>query len=79
MELIPVKVECYSGYKADEYPKYFKWDGVKFEILEIMDRWYEAYNKPLNYEVHYFKVKTNLSGSYMLQHVLPSDEWFLVV
>ena len=79
MELIPVKVECHAGYKADEYPKSFVWQGVTFEITEILDRWYEAYDQPLSYEVHYFKVKTNMAGSYMLRHVLPPDEWFLVV
>jgi len=36
-ELIEVKVECYSGYKADEYPICFYQDDQRFEILEIID------------------------------------------
>jgi hypothetical protein len=32
MKLIPIEVECYSGYKADEYPKYFTRGNERFEI-----------------------------------------------
>jgi hypothetical protein len=79
MELIPVMVECHSGYKADEYPKNFRWDNVEFEIIEIIDRWYESYNKSTSNAVNYFKVKTNLLGSLLLKHEVVNDRWFLVV
>ncbi|HZK95998.1 MAG TPA: hypothetical protein VFC67_17495 [Prolixibacteraceae bacterium] len=32
MNLIPIKVECHSGYKADEYPVCFYLENVKCEI-----------------------------------------------
>ena len=79
MELIPIKVECHSGYKADEYPKNFVWDNIEFEIVEIIDCWNEAYNISTSQTVDYYKVKTNLAGSYMLKHDKDSDRWFLVV
>ena len=79
MEQIPVKVECYSGYKADESPRSFFWNDIEFEIVEIIDRWHEAYNKPVTKGISYYKVKTNLVGSYMLKHELDHDCWFLVV
>ena len=79
MELIPIKVECHSGYKADEYPKTFVWDNIEFEIVEIIDCWYEAYNKSDSRTINYYKVKTNLAGSYMLKHEKESDRWFLRV
>jgi len=37
IELIPIEVECYSGYKADEYPKCFYRDGTRFEIQQLTD------------------------------------------
>ena len=37
-----IQVECYSGFRADEYPKYFSWDNNRFEIYEIADRWYQV-------------------------------------
>jgi hypothetical protein len=79
MELIPIKVECHSGYKADEYPRKFIWDHTEFEILEIIDRWYEAYDKSRSQPVNYFKVKTELKGSFLLKHEVDNDRWFLVV
>lgn len=35
-----IKVETYSGYKADEYPVRFWIGEERLEILEIEDRWY---------------------------------------
>ena len=85
MELIPVKVECHSGFKADEYPRKFTWDQVEFEITDIIDRWYEGYNSPASPASHaspavnYYKVKTDLKGSFLLKHELGDDKWYLVV
>ena len=79
MKLMPIQVECYSGYKSDEYPRRFTWNHIDFEIIEIIDRWHEAYQNPESGEITYFKIKTNLAGSYMLKHDLDGDIWFLVV
>jgi hypothetical protein len=35
MKLIPIDVECHSGYKADEYSKYFIQNNVRFENREV--------------------------------------------
>ena len=79
MEQIPIKVECYSGYKADESPRSFIWDDIEFEIVEIIDRWYEAYDKSATQGINYYNVKTNLIGTFMLKHELDHDRWFLVI
>jgi hypothetical protein len=79
MEQIPIKVKCYSGYKADESPRSFIWDNIEFEIVEIIDRWHEAYDKLTSQGINYYKVKTNLAGRYMIKHELDHDCWFLVV
>ena len=42
LKLIPIKVECHSGFEADEYPKCFYWNNNRFEILEIIDPWYKC-------------------------------------
>jgi hypothetical protein len=79
MEFIPVNVDCYSGYKADEYPRKFIWDHIDFEIIGIIDRWYEGYRNSARQTVHYFKVKTELKGCFLLKHEMEKDRWFLVV
>ena len=78
MESIPISVECHAGYKADEYPKSFVWNDICFEVVEIVDRWYEAYSNP-GQTTNYFKVRTNLAGNNMLKYESESDQWFLVV
>ena len=74
---IPVKVECHSGYKADEYPKFFYWDDKKYEVLEISDRWYQGDRDPAWTVSNYFKVETGTEGSFILKHDLENDRWFL--
>lgn len=78
MKLIPVKVECHSGYKADEYPICFYWKNIKFEIKEIADRWYQAQEAPDMPVADYFKVRTAGKSIYILKHELQSDQWFVV-
>jgi len=77
--MIPIKVECHSGYKADEYPKCFYRDASRFEIMEITDRWYQGYNDPEIPVSDYFKVDTVSGGPYILKHELENDVWYLLV
>lgn len=79
VELIPVRVECHSGYKANEYPKKFLWEDIEFTIIEIIDRWYEGYKKTSTAKVNYFKVRTEFAGTYLLKYETESDGWFLVM
>lgn len=79
MEEIPIKVSCHSGFKADEHPTSFTWDNVKFDVVEVIDRWYEAYQKSGSVTINYFKVKTSLKGTFLLKHDQEIDRWFLVV
>ena len=74
---INIKVECYSGFKADEYPKYFHWDNNKFEIYEITDRWYQVANNPEFPASNYFKVETTCGQQFIIKHELENDEWYL--
>ena len=37
-----IEVESYSGYKGEESPRAFVHLGKRFEVLEILDRWYEG-------------------------------------
>jgi len=76
MILIQIEVECHSGYKADEYPKYFSWDNEKYEIRQVTDRWYQGETNPEYPVSNYFKVET-INGVYIIKHDLESDRWYL--
>lgn len=56
MQLALIHVECYAGYKADETPRRFHWEGEWPEIAEVTDRWYEAGGNPERPAADCFKV-----------------------
>ena len=69
-----LKVECYSGYKADERPLRFGFqdaaDARTFEVTEILDQWYG-----IGYQC--FKVLADDGNLYILRHQQAEDEWVL--
>ena len=77
MEQIPIKVECHSGYRADEYPRRFFWDDEVYDIIDIMDRWYQGDLNPDFPAAHYFKVSTAVKHQYLLKHELEKNTWYL--
>ena len=79
MELIPVKVECHSGYKADEYPTCFFLDEFRIDIIEIIDRWYQTTKDTEFQEANYFKVLSRDNKHFILKQEQKSGKWFLVV
>lgn len=79
MSMLPIKVECHSGYKADEYPICFYLENTKFEITEVSDHWYQAEPSPGLPVADYFKVCTAGNLEYIIKHELLSDKWFLVI
>jgi len=76
-KLIPIKVECHSGFKADEYPKCFYRDNNRIEITEITDRWYQGDANPEWSVSNYFKVITADGNQYIIKHELTEDNWYL--
>lgn len=79
MELIRIEVECHSGFKADEYPKSFTWYEKEYEIVEIVDRWYQMDLNPDVPAADYYKVKADDRGQYIIKKDKKSDEWYLVI
>jgi len=69
-----LKVECYSGYKADERPLRFSFEdkprGQALEVKEVLDQWYGV-------DYHCFKVLAGDGNWYILRHQLPEDNWVL--
>lgn len=69
-----LKVQCYSGYKADERPLRFSFEdkpgGKVFQVKEVLDQWYGV-----GYQC--FKVLADDGDFYILRHQLPQDNWVL--
>ena len=77
LNMIQIKVECFAGYKADEYPKYIFLENNRFEIYEIKDRWYQTTSSPEGPVSNYFKVATTCGQEFIIKHELENDEWYL--
>ena len=77
IELIPIEVECHSGFKADEYPKCFYWNNKRYEVTGILDRWYQGETNPEWPVSDYFKVDTNRGRQYIIKHEHETDVWYL--
>lgn len=65
-----IRVECYSGYRADQRPTRFVLRGRAFEILEVEDQWYSP-------GAIYFRVRTAEGDFYVLRHDEIQDTWTL--
>lgn len=76
-DFIEIQAECYSGFKANERPVAFTFQGVRREILEIPDRWYEGGVQSTKPVIDYFKVKDAEGNVYLLRYESASDAWSL--
>jgi hypothetical protein len=70
-------VECYAGYKAEETPRRFLWEGQWIEVVEVLDRWQQGAGNPEWPAADYFKVLGTDQRQYLLKRDHESDEWYL--
>ena len=70
-----VQVECCSGYKVNERPVAFTYQGRQWEIQEIMDRWYEGDLDASRPVIDYFKVRTTDGKVFLLRYLSAFDVW----
>lgn len=74
---LPTRVDTYSGYRADEYPRAFYFNNQRLEIEEIIDRWQEGPRLAGGEIIDYFKVKASDDHFYFLKYFSLKDAWFL--
>ena len=65
-----IKVECYSGYKAEETPRRIYLGERKIEVVEIIDRW-------LAIDHRYFKIKGDDNNTYIIRYDNKKNLWEL--
>lgn len=67
-----IKVDTYSGYRADERPLSFHIGKKVLKVEEVLDHWYGE-------GADYFKLKADDRCNYILRHDRDTDEWELVM
>ncbi len=65
-----VRVECYSGFKAEERPLRILFEGHTLDIREVEDRWYSP-------GATYFRVLAVDGNCYILRRDDAQDVWSL--
>jgi hypothetical protein len=70
-----IDVECYSGHRANERPVAFTLRDRRFEVEQIVDRWYEGGTEPARPELHYFKIRTTEGQLFLLRYNVLFDAW----
>jgi hypothetical protein len=68
-------VECFSGYRINERPVAFTFQGQRLDVAEIIDRWYEGDIEAGLPEVNYFKVRTTKGDIFLLRYLLLPNSW----
>ena len=68
-----LRVECYSGHKADERPVRFVLERKEYNVEAILDQWYEP-------EAVLYKIRADDGNIYILrrQASTPEGLWELV-
>lgn len=70
-----ILVECYSSFKANERPVAFTFHDRRWEVAEIIDRWYEGGIEATRPQVDYFKVRTTEGDVFLLRYSPVPDTW----
>ncbi len=65
-----IRVECYSGYRGEEMPRYLLTDSGKIEVKKIIDRW-------LAPDHRYFKILGEDHAIYIIRHDQETWKWEL--
>jgi hypothetical protein len=67
MEFERVKVYTRDEYRGAQEPTAFEWRGERFEVAEILDRWYEGQMDSTRMPLRYFKVRAREGGRFILR------------
>jgi hypothetical protein len=65
-----VRVQCYSGRKADERPVRFQLDDRDYMVEEMLDQWYGP-------DEVFYKMRADDGNLYILRHNGSDDDWSL--
>jgi hypothetical protein len=73
MKPMKLKVECYSGRKADERPVRFRLEGKQYVVQALLDQWYDP-------DSIFYKVRADDGNLYILRQQTSTldGQWDLV-
>jgi hypothetical protein len=78
-KLEEIEVECYEGYKSRESPRTFSFREKRYQVLEVVDRWYGSGVSRDAPKLDYFKVKADDGRHYLLRYNALFDRWAILL
>jgi hypothetical protein len=66
--MMPIRVECYAGYRAEQEPLAFWCGERRLEVKAIVDRWFAPTQR-------WFRVDADDGDAYVLRYDEKIDEW----
>jgi len=79
MKYETIDVKCYSGYKFNERPHSFTFQGRTLEVTKIVDRWYGGGLKADQPALNYFKIHTGDGEEFILSYNSLFDAWRILL
>jgi len=70
-----IRVDTYNGFKSNEKPSSFIFQGKRWRIAEIIDRWYDSGIKAGRQKYDYFKILTDAGQQFILRYNEKYDSW----
>ena len=75
---IPIRVECRAEYRGDETPRALEYEQTLHQVVEILDRWYQASVDPTRGSADYYRVRTSTGRLCVIKLDHGLHAWFLV-
>lgn len=74
----PIQVECGAGRGIEPEPRRLRVGRAVYDVVRILDRWYEGPRVAGGASRRYFKVRTRGGSLFLVAHDTRADAWFLV-
>jgi len=68
MEFERIEVVTRDEYRDAQEPVAFDWEGTHYEIVQIIDRWYEGYMDSRRMPLRYFRVRAHEGRQFILRY-----------
>ncbi len=65
---MPIRVECYAGYRGDQEPTAFRLGERRLAVRAILDRWFAP-------QTRWFRVEADDGNLYVLRHDEAGGTW----
>ncbi len=72
-----IEVDSYAGYKGEESPRAVLYQEKRYEVAEVLDRWYEGGLDPQAVRHNYFKIKAETGEIFLIRYTPRYEAWTL--